>query len=116
MITITLSARQRAAARNATALLKGLAQGLEATGSRHTVDEMHRYVATLDRICDAGDRIDLTSQEKNHIEQTQFLLEGVREGLLNAEFDKRAGEIEEDILALSEIITAFNTAATTGRR
>jgi hypothetical protein len=112
MVAIDVTPEQRTAAERAACLIDREAQGLEETGSKDTSAGLHQYAGTLKRIAQAGDRVDLTSDEKEHVEQATFVLMGLHAGLAGADFEKRAAVIEADVRCLNKLITAYNTVAT----
>ena len=108
---IAVTAEQKEACARAAAILRGLAEGLRATGSQNTVAAIEAYIATLQRIAAAAGAIDLTPEEKVQVEQASFLLEGPRNALLTADFRERSDKIQEDVDALGSLVTRYNTAA-----
>jgi hypothetical protein len=111
MISMTLTDSQRQALLAAAALLRGQAQGLEATGSANTVAAFQGYVRTLDTLAASAGEVEISGEQKTHIEKARHVLEGIRDGLLNADFEKRAAAIQETIMSLEEIVTTLNTLA-----
>ncbi len=103
------TADQRAAAARAADLVTQQAEGLRMTGSRNTVAALQEYVAPLRRIA-AGGPVELSDRDKIAIEQVTFVLEGIRDGLLTADFRDRANAIDADIRALNDIVAAYNAS------
>jgi hypothetical protein len=101
---------QRSACTHAADLLANQAEGLRQTGSITTTGALTTYVATLRKIAAAAS-IDLTAKEKVDVEQSTFVLEGIRDGLLTAEFKDRADKINNVIRALNALVENYNAAA-----
>ena len=110
---IPVSPAQKQSLARAATLLTYLSQGLSETGSKKTVEALKKYIATLQKIATAPGEVDLTPEEKVHLEQASFLLEGQRDALLNADFRERAHVIESDVEALGEVAVQYNTRAST---
>lgn len=108
---LTTTPAQQEALRRAWSLLRHQAEGLQETGSKNTVAAIHRYLATLEKVRAGQGEVDLTPEEKIDVQQAAFLLEGVRDSLLNADFRERAQIIQQDIDALEDLIERFNTKA-----
>jgi hypothetical protein len=102
---------QREALRRSATLLRNQAKGLEETGSKKTVAAIDGYINTLEKAAAAQDDIDIEPAEKVALQQVSFLLEGIRDSLLNADFRERAQVIQNDIDQLDDIIVRFNTKA-----
>jgi hypothetical protein len=103
------TADQRAASERAANLVAQQAEGLRMTGSRTTVSALIDYVAPLRRIA-AGGAVELSDRDKIALEQVTFVLEGLRDGLLTADFRDRANAVDADIHALNDIIAAYNAS------
>jgi hypothetical protein len=101
---------QRTACAAAADLLAAQAEGLRLTGSVTTVSAIAHYVSTLRRIASAPEAT-VAAKDKVEIEQATFVLEGLRDGLLTAEFKDRAEKINRVIRALNEIAAGYNAAA-----
>lgn len=108
---IAITPEQKEACARAATILRGLAEGLRATGSQKTVAAIDVYVATLERIASAPGAVDLTPEEKVQVERASFLLEGPRTALLNADFRERSDKIQDDVDALGSLVVRYNTAA-----
>jgi hypothetical protein len=108
---LTVTEEQRTACGHAVELLMTQADGLRRTGSQGTVGAIEQYVATLRKVAGQPGKVDLNEAEKVHLEQATFLLEGIRDGLLTADFRDRATVIQGDIKKLNELIAAYNAAA-----
>jgi hypothetical protein len=111
MFQVTLTEEQRRALKNAAALLRGQAEGLRRTGSSNTVAALESYVATLETLGAAQGSVPVSAEQSTHVEKTEHILEGVRDGLSNADFEKRAQEVEQTIRNLDQIVTNVNTQA-----
>jgi hypothetical protein len=101
---------QRDACTQAADLLAGQAEGLRLTGSVTTVRAIGEYVAALRSIA-AEPEVTLTAKQKIDLEQATFVLEGIRDGLLTAEFKDRATKINSVIRAVNDIVAAYNAGA-----
>jgi hypothetical protein len=108
---ISVSPAQKQSVARTITLLTYLSQGLAETGSQKTVEAMKKYLATLQKIASAPGDVDLSPEEKVHLEQASFLLEGQRDALMNADFRERADVIEGDVEALGQIAVQYNTRA-----
>jgi hypothetical protein len=108
-MVLNLSGDQKSACGRAADLITQQAEGLRLTGSTTTVAAFQRYAALLRRLAN-GEKVDLTEQDKVAIEQVTFVLEGMRDGLLTAEFRDRAKVIAGDIRLLNDIIAGYNAS------
>jgi hypothetical protein len=79
------------------------------TGSTSTVAGLRDYVETLRRIA-ANTAVSLTDKDKVDVEQSTFVLEGLRDGLMTAEFRDRAEKVNDTIRALNRLVEAYNAA------
>jgi hypothetical protein len=109
-MTLQPTAEQRSACNQAADLLTSQAEGLRQTGSITTAAALTAYVATLRKIA-AASTVDVTAKEKIDVEQSTFVLEGSRDGLLTADFKDRAAKIGDVIRALNDIVSSYNAAA-----
>jgi hypothetical protein len=116
MFQVTLTETSRRALKDAAALLRAQVEGLRNTGSANTVAALENYVKTLDTLAAAGESATVSGEQATHVQKAGFLLEGVRDGLSNADFESRAGAVERTIRSLDEIVTAVNTQASRRRR
>ena len=110
-LRLTISQDERHACLRAASLLRAIAGGLRDIGSASESDECSGYAATLDRIAAAGECCDVDSDGKVDVEQGGFMLEGIRDGLCNADLDEGADFIQRDIERLNDIVFRFNSAA-----
>ena len=104
---ITLAERQREAAREAIALVRSQAAGLQDTGSKATVAEINRVLEALEKLA-AAESVDLTPEEKVRVERATFLLQGTRVGLDNADFHERAKKVQRTIDELADLVGQYN--------
>jgi hypothetical protein len=112
MFKVTLTENHRRALRDAAALLRAQAEGLRQTGSSNTVAALDGYVATLETLEAAAEgAVSVSPEQSTHIEKAEHILEGVRNGLANADFESRADAVEHTIRSLDEIVTDINTQA-----
>jgi hypothetical protein len=111
MFEVTLTEEQRRALKDGAALLRAQAEGLRRTGSSNTVAALEGYVATLETLGAAQGSVSVSAEQCTHVEKTEHMLEGVRDGLSNADFESRAREVERTIRNLDEIVTNVNTQA-----
>jgi hypothetical protein len=110
-INLSLTDDERHACRRAALLLNALAAGLREAGTRHEADTCAGYAATLDAIVASGECCDVTSDGKVDVEQAAFVLEGIRDGLDNADLDEGADFVQRDIERLNDIVFRYNSAA-----
>ena len=110
-ITLTLTDDERHACRRAAALLRALSAGLADIATRHESDTCGGYAATLDRIVASGECCAVNADGKVDVEQAAFILEGIRDGLDNADLDEGADFIQRDIERLNDIVFRYNSAA-----
>ena len=111
---VSPSDRQREAAREAIALLRSQAAGLADTGSKTTVEEIHRVLAALEKLA-AGPSVELSPEEKVRIERATFLLQGTRSGLESADFHTRAKIVQGTIDDLGDVVGDYNANMTDDR-
>ena len=109
MADVQLTDDQRQALRDAAALLAGQAAGLRGSGSSNTVVALENYAATLGMLAAAEGPVPVSPEQKTHVEKAEHILEGVRDGLFNADFETRAKAVEQTIRSLDEIVTELNT-------
>jgi hypothetical protein len=110
-ISLTLSQDERHAARRAAALLRALAGGLRDVGTTREADECASYAVTLDAIVASGECCAVNADGKVDVEQAAFILEGIRDGLDNADLDEGADFVQRDIERLNDIVFRYNSAA-----
>ena len=110
-LTLTVTQDEQHACRRGALLLRALAKGLGDFGSDKEAAECATCAATLDLLVASGERITLTPEQKIDVEQAAFLLEGIRNGLDNADLDEAGDAIERDIERLNDIVLRYNTAA-----
>jgi len=110
-LTLEISGDERHACRRAAALLRALSAGLREVGTAREADACAEYAATLDRIVASGQCCGVNADGKVDVEQASFLLEGVRDGLDNADLDEGADFIQRDIERLNDIVFRYNSAA-----
>lgn len=110
-ISLTLTEDERHACQRAAALLRGLSAGLREIGTRQEADELAGYAATLDAIVASGECCAVSSDGKVDVEQAAFILEGVRDGLDNADLDEGSDFVQRDIERLNDIVFRYNSSA-----
>jgi hypothetical protein len=110
-LTLTISEDERQACRRAASLLRAIAAGLRDIGSAPEGEACAGYAATLDRIATSGECCGVNSDGKVDVEQASFVLEGVRDGLCNADLDEGSDFIQRDIERLNDIVFRYNSAA-----
>ena len=111
MFTVTLTEDHRRALRDAAALVRAQAEGLRNTGSSNTVAALEGYAATLESLGAVDGPAAVSPEQSTHVEKTKHILEGVRNGLANADFESRADAVEHTLRSLDEIVTDINTQA-----
>jgi len=110
-ISLTLSEDERHACRRAAALLRAVSSGLAAIGTRHESDACAAYAETLHRIVASGECCAVSADGKIDVEQASFILEGIRDGLDNADLDEGSDFIQRDIERLNDIVFRYNSTA-----
>jgi hypothetical protein len=110
-IGLTLTDDERHACRRAAVLLRALAAGLGEIGTRHEADTCAGYAETLDLIVASGECCRVSADGKVDVEQASFLLEGVRDGLDNADLDEAADFVQRDIERLNDLVFRYNSTA-----
>ena len=108
-MTLNSTEQQRDAAGRAAELIAQQAEGLRRTGSQTTESALREYASTLRRIANSP-AVELTDADRVQVENASFVLEGLLDGLLTADFRDRARAINADIRALNEILEAYNTS------
>lgn len=110
VLSLTLTIDERHASRRASVYLQGLAAGLR--GSHDAEAAMcEEYAATLARLGSSDGPVRIEAEQKLHVEQGAFLLEGIRNGFDNADLDLGADAVERDIQGLTDITLRYNTEA-----
>lgn len=112
-LSLTLSEDERHACRRASVLLRALGQGLRDIGTKSEGDACASYAVTLDAIVASGECCAVNSDGKVDVEQAAFVLEGIRDGLDNADLDEGADFVQRDIERLNDIVFRYNSAAGT---
>lgn len=110
-VTLTINADEQHACRRGALLLRALCQGLEAIGTAREAAECATCAATLDVLVASRERVALSPEQKIDVEQAAFLLEGVRNGLDNADLEEAADAVGRDIERLNDIVLRYNTGA-----
>jgi hypothetical protein len=110
-ISLTLTDDERHACRRAAVLLRSLSAGLKEIGTRQESDACAGYAATLDAMVSSGECCAVSSEGKVDVEQAGFILEGIRDGLDNADLDEGSDFVERDIERLNDIVFRYNSAA-----
>jgi hypothetical protein len=110
-LTLTISEDERHACRRAASLLRAMASGLREIGTVQEADACAGYAVTLDRIAASGECCGVNSDGKVDVEQAAFVLEGIRDGLDNADLDEGADFIQRDIERLNDVIFRYNSSA-----
>ena len=102
------------ACRRAAVQVRAVAVGLKGLSDKDA-RQCDKYAATLEAIAAAAGDVTITDEQKIDIEQASFLLEGIRNGLDNAELDTGAEMIERDIQRLNDLVLRFNSRAGSAR-
>jgi hypothetical protein len=110
-LTLTITADEQHACQRGALLLRALSKGLEAIGTDKEAAECATCAATLDLLVATRAGVNLSPEQKIDVEQAAFLLEGIRNGLDNADLDEAGGAIERDIERLNDIVLRYNTSA-----
>ena len=110
-LSLTLTDDERHACRRAAVLLRALSAGLAEIGTRQEADACAGYAATLDTIVASGECCAVTTDGKVDVEQAAFILEGIRDGLDNADLDEGSEFVERDVERLNDVVFRYNSAA-----
>ena len=110
-LSLTLTDDERHACRRASVILQALAKGLQEIGTSSEGEACASYAVTLDAIVASGECCAVNSDGKVDVEQASFVLEGIRDGLDNADLDEGADFIQRDIERLNDIVFRYNSAA-----
>lgn len=110
-LDLTLTEDERHACRRAAIILRGLAVGLKEAGTGQEAETCASYAATLDTIVASGACCAVSDDGKVDVEQAAFVLEGVRDGLDNADLDEGADFVGRDVERLNDIVFRYNSAA-----
>ena len=110
-LSLTLTEDERHACRRAAIMLRALGSGLREIGSRVEGDACSGYAATLDTIVSSGECCAVNADGKVDVEQAAFVLEGIRDGLDNADLDEGADFVQRDIERLNDLILRYNGLA-----
>jgi hypothetical protein len=108
---LTLTEDERHACQRAARILRGLAAGLAEAGIGHEADTCAGYASTLDAIVASGECCSVSADGKVDVEQAAFVLEGVRDGLDNADLDEGADFVGRDVERLNDVVFRYNSAA-----
>ncbi len=110
-LTLRISEDERQACRHGASLLRAMAAGLRDIGTVTEAEACAGYADTLDRIAASGECCGVNSDGKVDVEQAGFVLEGIRDGLCNADLDEGADFVQRDIERLNDIVFKYNSAA-----
>jgi len=110
-INLTLTDDERHACRRAALLLRALSAGLRDIGTHQEADACGGYATTLDAIVASGQCCAVSDDGKIDVEQAAFILEGIRDGLDNADLDEGSDFVQRDIERLNDVVFRYNSAA-----
>ena len=110
-LSLALGDDERHACRRAAVLLRALGNGLREIGTHAEGDACAGYAATLDAIVASGECCSVNSDGKVDVEQAAFVLEGIRDGLDNADLDEGADFIGRDVERLNDLVFRYNSEA-----
>ena len=110
-ISLTLTDDERHACRRAAILLRSLSTGLAEIGTRQEADACAGYAATLDTIVTSGECCAVSTDGKVDVEQASFILEGIRNGLDNADLDEGSDFVQRDVERLNDVVFRYNSLA-----
>jgi hypothetical protein len=110
-LQLTLTDDERHACRRAATLMRALGAGLREIGTCQEADACDAYAATLTAIVASGECCAVNSDGKVDVEQAAFVLEGIRDGLDNADLDEGADFVQRDIERLNDIVFRYNSAS-----
>jgi hypothetical protein len=110
-ISLVLNDDEVHSCRRASALLRALAAGLNEIGTCTEADACAAYATTLDNMVKTGACCPVSIDGKVDVEQASFVLEGIRDGLDNADLDEGSDFVQRDIERLNDIVFRYNSAA-----
>jgi hypothetical protein len=110
-LSLPITDDERHACRRAATLLRALSEGLRAIGTVQEAEACASYSSTLDAIAASGECCAVNSDGKVDVEQASFVLEGVRDGLDNADLDEGSDFVQRDIERLNDLVFRYNSAA-----
>ena len=87
MFEVTLTEEQATGAQGCRRALAGAGGGLTENGQLDTVAALEGYVATLETLGAAQGSVSVSAEQCTRVEKTEHILEGVRDGLSNADFE-----------------------------
>lgn len=106
---VPMTDEQKQAFDRAARLLERQAEGLADSGSEVTANAVRGYAGTLRKVAESADQVELQQEEKEHIEQASFILEGLENGLQTADFRDRAKIVGNDARQLYDLVVRYNT-------
>ena len=92
-------------------LLRALCKGLGDIGTAKEATECSTCAATLELLVGSTSGVTLSPEQKIDVEQAAFLLEGIRNGLDNADLEEAGDAVERDIERLNDIVLRYNSSA-----
>jgi hypothetical protein len=110
-LALTITADEQHACRRGALLLRALCTGLQAIGTAKESGECSTCAATLEFVASSRGPVHLSPEQKVDVEQATFLLEGIRNGLDNADLDEAGDAVAGDIERLNDIVVRYNTEA-----
>jgi hypothetical protein len=110
-LNLTLTDDEKHACRRAAILMRALSKGLQEIGTQQEADSCGGYATTLDAIVTSGACCSVNADGKVDVEQAAFIMEGIRDGLDNADLDEGSEFIQRDIERLNDLIFRYNSAA-----
>ena len=110
-LTLTITADEQHACRRGALLLRALCKGLHEIGTAKESEECATCAATLELLAASRGPVNLSPEQKIDVEQAAFLLEGIRNGLDNADLDEGGDAVERDIERMNDIVLRYNTGA-----
>ena len=110
-LSLNLTEDERHACRRAAVMLRVLGKGLQEIGTKAEGVACEGYAVTLDRIVASGECCSVSADGKVDVEQAAFVLEGIRDGLDNADLDEGADFVQRDIERLNDLVLRYNDTA-----
>jgi hypothetical protein len=110
-LTLTITEDERHACRRGALLLRALCKGLGDIGTDKEATECSTCASTLERLVAGAESVTLSPEQKIDVEQAAFVLEGIRNGLDNADLEEAGDAIERDIERLNDIVLRYNSGA-----
>lgn len=110
-LSLIITEDERHACRRGAMLLRALCKGLGDIGTEKEATECSTCAGTLELVVASVGSMALSAEQKIDVEQAAFMLEGIRNGLDNADLEAAADAVERDIERLNDIVLRYNSGA-----